>query len=84
MMAVFSPQYVWTLFTKPILAEFGGTLSQLQVRFSILIVLQIFLSSFQGFLVDRFGPRLLLSVGALLTGASWVLTAYAQSVLGIY
>jgi OFA family oxalate/formate antiporter-like MFS transporter len=57
MMAISSPQYVWTLFTKPLLAQFGGTLSQLQITFSILIVLQTFLSPFQGFLVERFGPR---------------------------
>jgi OFA family oxalate/formate antiporter-like MFS transporter len=84
MMAVSSPQYVWTLFTKPMLAQFGGTLSQLQITFSILIVLQTFLSPFQGFLVERFGPRLLLSVGALLTGASWVLAAQATSMMGLY
>src|SRR4051812_36841380 len=40
MMAISSPQYVWTLFTKPMLGQFGGTLSQLQVTFSLLIVLQ--------------------------------------------
>jgi OFA family oxalate/formate antiporter-like MFS transporter len=28
-------------------------------------------------LVDRFGPRVLLSVGAVLTGLSWVLAAQA-------
>ena len=84
MMAISSPQYVWTLFTKPILAQFGGALSTLQITFSILIVLQTFLSPFQGYLVDRFGPRVLLSLGAVLTGASWVLTAQATSVVGIY
>lgn len=84
MMAISSPQYVWTLFTKPLLAQFGVPLSQLQITFSILIVLQTFLSPFQGFLVERFGPRLLLSVGALLTGASWVLASQATSVMGIY
>lgn len=84
MMAISSPQYVWTLFTKPMLAQFGGTLSTLQITFSILIVLQTFLSPFQGYLVDRFGPRVLLSVGAILTGGSWILAAQATSVLGVY
>ncbi len=84
MMAVSSPQYVWTLFTKPIMAEYGTSLSVLQVTFSLLIVFQTFLSPFQGFLVDRFGPRLLLSTGALLTGASWILTSYAGSIVGLY
>jgi MFS transporter, OFA family, oxalate/formate antiporter len=84
MMAISSPQYVWTLFTKPLVGELRTTMAQLQVTFSILIVLQTFLAPFQGFLVERFGPRLLLSVGALLTGASWILAANAQSVLGLY
>jgi oxalate/formate antiporter len=84
MMAVSSPQYVWTLFTKPMLSNLGGTLAQLQVTFSILVVLQTFFSPFQGFLVDRFGPRLLLSFGALLTGTSWLLAAHAKSLTALY
>ena len=84
MMAISSPQYVWTLFTKPLAAELGTTMAQLQVTFSILIVLQTFFSPFQGALVDRFGPRLLLSTGAVLTGASWVLSAGVTTVTGLY
>src|ERR1700676_3118478 len=70
MMAISSPQYVWALLTKPMLAAFGVKLSQLQVTFSILIVFQTFLSPVQGYLIDRFGPRLLLSIGGALTGRS--------------
>ena len=84
MMAISSPQYVWTLFTKPMVGELRTTMAQLQVTFSILIVLQTFLSPFQGLLVDRFGPRLLLATGAVLTGASWYLAAGVDSVLGLY
>jgi len=84
MMAISSPQYVWALFTKPMAAKLGVSLAELQVTFSILIVLQTFLAPVQGFLVEKFGPRRLLSVGALLTGASWVLAASAQSVVTLY
>ena len=84
MMAISSPQYVWTLFTKPMQTQFGTTLSALQVTFSILIVLQTFLSPFQGFVVDRFGPRILISIGSVLTGLSWVLASQTSSVWGIY
>lgn len=84
MMAISSPQYVWALFTKPLLGELGVELATLQVTFSILIVLQTFFSPFQGYLVDRFGPRLLLSIGAILTGLSWILSAKVHSVVGIY
>ncbi|HTT40914.1 MAG TPA: oxalate/formate MFS antiporter [Burkholderiales bacterium] len=84
MMAISSPQYVWTLFTKPISAKLGVTLAELQVTFSILIVLQTFLSPLQGLLVDRFGPKRLLGAGAVLTGSSWILAAGARDLTGLY
>ena len=84
MMSISSSQYVWTLFTKPLGAALGGTLAEIQVTFSVLIVIQTFFSPFQGFLVEKFGPRLLLSAGAILTGASWVLAAQASSVALLY
>lgn len=84
MIAISSPQYVWALFTQPFTTAFGASLAQVQVTFSILIVLQTFLSPAQGFLIDRFGPRLLLSIGALVTGLSWMLAAYVSTVTGLY
>ena len=84
MMAISSPQYVWTLFTKPLTTAYGVPLSTLQVTFSILIVLQTFFSPLQGWLVDRFGPRTLISVGSLLTGLSWVLAGSATDVMSLY
>ncbi len=84
MMSISSTQYVWTLFTKPLGAALGAQLAELQVTFSILIVIQTFFSPFQGYLVEKFGPRLLLSVGAVLTGASWVLAAHVTSVTMLY
>jgi OFA family oxalate/formate antiporter-like MFS transporter len=84
MMAISSPQYVWTLFTRPLGAALGVGPAALQVTFSLLIVLQTFFSPFQGWLVDRFGPRRLIAVGGLLTGLSWVLAAYAGSLTMVY
>jgi MFS transporter, OFA family, oxalate/formate antiporter len=84
MMAISSPQYVWTLFTKPLTAQLGVKLSDLQVTFSIFIVLQTFLSPLQGFLIQKFGPKLLLGAGALLTGLSWVLASSADSLTALY
>ncbi|MDQ7968807.1 MAG: oxalate/formate MFS antiporter, partial [Oxalicibacterium faecigallinarum] len=84
MMAISSPQYVWALFTTDLTASLGATLTEVQVTFAILIVAQTFLSPFQGYLVDKFGPRLLLSVGAILTALSWVLASYVTGVWGLY
>jgi OFA family oxalate/formate antiporter-like MFS transporter len=84
MIVISSPQYVWALFTTPMTAALGVELAQLQVTFSLLIVLQTFLSPCQGFLIDKFGPRVLLSLGAILTGLSWGLAARAESLTMLY
>ena len=84
MVVISSPQYVWTLFTQPLMTRVGATLAQIQITFSVLIVIQTFLAPCQGLLVDRFGPRALLSAGGALTGLSWVLAARATSLAGLY
>ncbi|GAC1346024.1 MAG: oxalate/formate MFS antiporter [Acetobacteraceae bacterium] len=84
MMAISSPQYVWTLFAKPLSASLGAGPAAIQVTFSILIVLQTFFSPFQGWLVERFGPRWLIAFGCALTGLSWVAAASVASLWGLY
>lgn len=84
MMAISSPQYVWTLFTKPLTAQLGVSLTQLQVTFSIFIVLQTFLSPLQGYLIEKFGPQLLLAAGAIMSGLSWVLASSAGTLMSVY
>ena len=53
MMAISSPQYVWTLFVKSFEATTGATLPAIQITFSLLIVLQTFFSPLQGWLIDK-------------------------------
>jgi OFA family oxalate/formate antiporter-like MFS transporter len=84
MMSISSPQYVWTLFTKPLQEALGATLPAIQVTFTIVIVLQTWFSPVQGYLVDRFGARLLIAAGCLLSGLGWVFSAYATSLIGLY
>ena len=84
MMSISSPQYVWTLFTKPLQDQLGANLPAIQVTVSILIVLQTWLSPVQGFLVDRFGPRTLIALGCALSGAGWITAAYATTLIQLY
>jgi len=84
MMAISSPQYVWTLFTGPLNSKLGTTLAEVQWTFSLLIILQTWCSPLQAYLVDRFGPRLLISVGALMSGGGWVLSAYVDNIWALY
>jgi OFA family oxalate/formate antiporter-like MFS transporter len=84
MIVISSPQYVWALFTQPLTTVLGSSLAELQITFSLLIVVQTFLSPWQGILIDRFGPRLLLSLGVVITGLSWVLAAQVSSLMMLY
>jgi len=84
MMAISSPQYVWTLFTGPLTEKLGVSLAQVQVTFSLLIILQTFFSPVQGYLVDRFGIRTLVGLGCTLSGISWVLSSQVSSLGMLY
>jgi MFS transporter, OFA family, oxalate/formate antiporter len=84
MMAISSPQYVWTLFVKSFQTTTGATLPAIQITFSILIVLQTWFSPAQGWLIDKFGPRLLIAAGGALSGLGWVLSSQATSLTTLY
>ena len=84
MMTISSPQYVWTLFTSDFMKATGGKLSDVQWTITLLIVLQTWLAPAQGWLVERFGPKLLIGLGALLSGLGWVASAQATSLTQLY
>ena len=84
MASISSPQYVWTLLTKPFLERLDVHLPLLQVTFSLLIIFQTFLSPLQGKLIDRFGARRLIGFGTVLTGMSWVGAAFSHSLWTLY
>src|ERR1700736_1012440 len=84
MMAISSPQYVWTLFVKPFQTATGAALPAIQITFSLLVVLQTFLSPFQGWLIERFGARFLITLGCILSGVGWIASAGATSLTGLY
>lgn len=84
MMTISSPQSVWTLFTGPFQKTTGALLFEVQWTITILIVLQTWLAPVQGWLVDRFGPKLLIGLGALLSGAGWMTASSVTTLWGLY
>ena len=84
MMAISSPQYVWTLFTESLVKATGSNLPAVQVTFSILVILQTWAAPGQGWLIDRFGPRLLIAFGAAMSGLGWVLASNVTSLYALY
>ena len=84
MVSIASPQYTWALFTKLYMAKLDASLAQVQVVFSIVVGLQCLLAPLNGFLIEKFGVKRLLTTGAALVGASWVIGAHAQSLTSLY
>ncbi|MGB8967765.1 MAG: hypothetical protein WCC16_03080, partial [Candidatus Sulfotelmatobacter sp.] len=64
MMAIANLQYAWTLFAKPLQAHMHVTLTAIQWTFALFIALETWLVPFEGYLVDRIGPRLMLGLGS--------------------
>src|SRR6202040_3195336 len=46
--------------------------------------LQTFFSPVQGYLIDRFSPKLMIAIGAALSGLGWITASYAESLVGLY
>ena len=77
-------QYGWTLFVNPITAKFGWTRAAIQVAFTIFVLTETWLVPFEGYLVDRFGPRPVVMVGGILCGIAWVWNSMADSLTSFY
>jgi OFA family oxalate/formate antiporter-like MFS transporter len=84
MMAISSPQYVWTLFLRYFLHSAGGGAAAVQVTFSLLIVLQTVFPPAQRGLFELFAPGRLVASGAALTGLGWVLSAQVSGLIPLY
>ncbi|NWP47825.1 OFA family MFS transporter, partial [Escherichia coli] len=41
-------------------------------------------SPVQGWLLDRFSPKLLIAAGAAMSGLGWVAASYSESLFGLY
>src|SRR5271165_7593618 len=84
MMAIANLQYAWTLFTKPLTASLHATLAAVQIAFAAFIFCETWLVPFEGYLVDRLGPRLIIGIGGLLVGAGWIGSGYSNTITGLY
>jgi hypothetical protein len=56
MMSISSPQYVWTLMTKPLTAKLGLAVPEPQATFSLIPILRTFSSPFQRKLIGSIFP----------------------------
>jgi OFA family oxalate/formate antiporter-like MFS transporter len=77
-------QYGWTLFVNPITEKFGWTKAAIQVAFTVFVLTETWLVPIEGYLVDRFGPRIVVMIGGILCGIGWVWNSMADSLMSFY
>ena len=77
-------QLGWTPFVDPIDQKYHWGRYAIQWAFTIFVLTQTWLVPLHGYLVDLFGPRLMISSAGVLIGAAWVLNSYADSLLLLY
>lgn len=77
-------QYGWTLFVNPIADKFHWTRASIQVAFTIFVLTETWLVPIEGYLVDRFGPRVVVMAGGILCGIGWVLNSFAGTLAMLY
>jgi OFA family oxalate/formate antiporter-like MFS transporter len=84
MVMVANLQLGWTPFVDPIDQKYHWGRYAIQWAFTIFVLTQTWLVPLHGYLVDRFGPRVMISGAGILVGAAWVLNSYADSLLLLY
>jgi MFS transporter, OFA family, oxalate/formate antiporter len=77
-------QYGWTLFVNPIDGKYHWGRASIQVAFTIFVLAETWLVPFEGYLIDKFGPKLMVGIAGALIAIAWVLNAYADSLTMLY
>ena len=84
MIMIANLQYAWTLFVKPLQHETGWSLSDIQWAFTLFILCQTWVQPLEGWLIDRMGQRIFISVAGILCGAGWAGLGYAKTLTTLY
>ena len=77
-------QYGWTLFVTPIDNKYHWGRASIQVAFSIFVLAETWLVPFEGYLIDKFGPKLMVSIAGGLIAIAWAMNSYADSLTLLY
>jgi len=84
MVMIANLQYGWTLFVTPIDEKYHWGRAAIQVAFAIFVLTETWLVPIEGWLVDRFGPRIVVLVGGILVGIAWALNSIATDMSTLY
>ncbi|MFC1938210.1 MFS transporter [Chloroflexota bacterium] len=84
MAAMYGVHFVFGIFVKPILTEFGWTSAMTSVAFSLAMLVHGLMSIVIGGLTNRFGPRLVTTFCGFLLGLGYLLMSQISSLWQLY
>ena len=84
MAAIANLQYAWTLFTVPLTKSLNATLAAVQLAFTLFVLAETWLVPVEGYLIDKLGARLVVTMGSVLVGAGWIGSGMTSSLTGLY
>ncbi len=84
MVTIANLQYGWTLFINPIDEKYHWGRAAIQVTFTIFIVTETWLAPIGGYLIDRFGPRVMVCGSGALVAIAWIINSVADSLVLLY
>ena len=76
--------FAFSLFVKPLQADLGWSRGGIMAAFTILFIIQAVASPFTGRMVDRYGARRVISIGALMAGIGFVLLSLMNELWHFY
>jgi MFS transporter, OFA family, oxalate/formate antiporter len=84
MVMIANLQYGWTLFVNPIDQKYNWGRAAIQVAFTIFVLTETWLVPIEGYLIDKFGPRIMISGSGVLVAIAWIINSMADSLVLLY
>src|ERR1700709_2675041 len=78
MVMIANLQYGWTLFVGPIDQKYHWGRAAIQVAFTIFVLTETWLVPLEGYLIDKFGPRVMVCGSGVLVAIAWVINSVAD------
>jgi OFA family oxalate/formate antiporter-like MFS transporter len=84
MVMIANLQYGWTLFVNPIDQKYHWGRAAIQVAFTIFVLTETWLVPIEGYLIDKFGPKIMVCASGVLVAVAWVINSMADSLFLLY
>src|SRR3954462_4088506 len=84
MVMIANLQYGWTLFVNPIDQKYHWGRTAIQVAFTIFVLTETWLVPLEGYLIDKFGPKVMVCGSGVLVAIAWVINSVADSLFLLY